>query len=644
MRLKAITLQNFRRYRERTVIRIDRLTAFIGRGDAGKSTILEALDIFFEGGSTKIEPADACTTGNTTDVRIGAIFTDLPEALDIDRGARTTLQAEYLLNCDDDLEIFKVYNCSIRRPSPKVFANALHPSAADVADLLQKRNPELKTLVRERGVESNCQQNNNPSMRQALYQAAGDLQLVPTEVPLNEADAKNIWEAVKRNLPVCALFRSDRASNDQDPEVQNPMKLAIHSALARLTEDLERITQDVENFAEQTAQRTLDQLRRSYPDLELASVLKPSFRKPEWAKVFKLDLESDDQIPLNKRGSGVRRLILLSFFQAEAARLREERQRDNERRVPVIYAVEEPETSQHPDSQERIIRAFRDVANGGDQVLLTTHVPGLAGLLPLESLRFVDTAPENHHVRVREGSSEVFSEIADTLGVLPDPSNKADARVAVAVEGPTDIDALVSFATVLRSSGDLPDFDETKIFWIIGGGQTLKDWVERRYLDRIQFPQIYLFDSDRTSAQLPPPSIEKERRIAEINRRPNCQAFLSRKRTIENYVHPDAIARQSDGKISLPANADLDYADVTELFRNAFDKAKQTHGNQLNFYPDDHNGQNLGISSKKNNCKKIITAYIMRHMTADEIKHRAKYNQAGNDEIIEWLTAIQKHL
>ena len=85
MRLKAITLQNFRRYRERTVIRIDNLTAFIGRGDAGKSTILEALDIFFEGGSVKIEPADACTSGIPSDVRIGAIFTELPEALDIAR-------------------------------------------------------------------------------------------------------------------------------------------------------------------------------------------------------------------------------------------------------------------------------------------------------------------------------------------------------------------------------------------------------------------------------------------------------------------------------------------------------------------------------------------------------------------------------
>lgn len=112
--------------------------------------------------------------------------------------------------------------------------------------------------------------------------------------------------------------------------------------------------------------------------------------------MFKLELESDDQVPLNKRGSGVRRLILLSFFQAEAARLREKRQGENLNRVPVIYAVEEPETSQHPDNQERIIRAFREVAEGGDQVLLTTHVPGLAGLLPLDSLPARGKSPGNN--------------------------------------------------------------------------------------------------------------------------------------------------------------------------------------------------------------------------------------------------------
>jgi len=46
MKLKSIYLKNFRAFAGETTIQVDNLTAFIGRNDAGKSTILEALDIF----------------------------------------------------------------------------------------------------------------------------------------------------------------------------------------------------------------------------------------------------------------------------------------------------------------------------------------------------------------------------------------------------------------------------------------------------------------------------------------------------------------------------------------------------------------------------------------------------------------------
>lgn len=60
-------------------------------------------------------------------------------------------------------------------------------------------------------------------------------------------------------------------------------------------------------------------------------------------------------------------------------------------------------------------------------------------------------------------------------------------------------------------------------------------------------PQVFIFDSDRTSADLPP-SQEKLDRVAEINGREDAAAFLLRKRTIENYLHADAMPRLSDGK------------------------------------------------------------------------------------------------
>lgn len=644
MKIKAISLQNFRRYRERTIISVDQLTAFIGRNDAGKSTILESLDIFFEGGTIKPDGGDASKAGESANVRIGVVFTDLPPNLDLDAGAQTTLTAEHLLNADGDLEIFKIYNCSVsgKVPAPKIFARAMHPTAEGVAGLLQKKNADLKKLVKDAGVEANCQQNSNPSMRQALYAAAGNLALAETEVPLNDADAKNVWEAIKRNLPVFALFQSDRASRAQDPEVQSPMKLAIQKALAGITDELETISKKVEAMAEETAKRTLEQMQVAYPEMELASVLKPSFEKPNWSSVFKLDLESDDGIPLNKRGSGVRRLVLLSFFQAEALRARQERAAGGGNGVPVIYAIEEPETSQHPDHQERIISAFREVAEAGDQVLLTTHVPALAGLLPVDSLRFIDTDPANGFPRVRAGSAEVFAEVAATLGVLPDAAHQENVRVAVAVEGPTDVDALISLAGVLVAAGDIDGFDQSRVFWTMGGGSTLKDWVERRYLDSLNIPQVFIFDSDRTSAAIPP-SQDKVDRVAEINGRPNCQAFLSRKRTIENYVDVAAVGRISQNRIQIAPNVDTDYGNIADAFTVALKAGRAAHGQNLNFYPVDHDGSTLPLVK----CKKIITAYIMRNMTPDEVRARGAFvDETGSNrnEIMDWLSAIRAHI
>lgn len=645
MKLKAVSLQNFRRYKNRTVVPLENLTAFIGRNDAGKSTILEALGIFFE--SEGIDPGDASIDGESANVRIGAVFDNLPDALDLDAGARTTLAAEHLLDPNGELEIIKVYNCSVATKvgAPKVFARAVHPSAQDVADLVQKKIGDLKKLVKDAGVEANCKQNNKPSMRQALYAAAGDLALAEQDVPLKDEDAGKLWEAIKRQLPIYALFRSDRTSMDQDPEVQNPMKLAIQKALAELNNELEAITQRVEAMAEETAKRTIAQMQQTYPDMALASVLKPQFKKPNWGTVFKLDLESDDGIPLNKRGSGVRRLVLLSFFQAEALRLRQERGADGGQGVSVIYAIEEPETSQHPDHQDRIVRALSQVAAAGDQVLLTTHVPALAGLLPVESIRFVDSDPVTGAPRVRLGSPEVLAEVAETLGILPDAAEKSNVRVAVAVEGFTDIDALISFAGVLSAAGEFDPLDHSRIFWTIGGGQTLKDWVERRYLDRLGLPQVFIFDSDRTNPGQPH-APDKEARLVDLNERPNCTAFLARKREIENYMHPVALERLSEGRIALQEGIDLDFTDMPAVLGEALRAAREVHGNRLGFYPADLRDQQLGIKTGDSNCKKIITAYIMRHMTADEIRERGAYvdPETGleRNEILEWMEAIRR--
>lgn len=646
MKIKALILENFRSYKDRTIIPFAQITGFIGRNDAGKSSVLEALDIFFEGGVIKIEPADASKGGNPRNVRIGVVFSDTPQQLVLDSNALTTLQAEHLLNNDGDLEIHKLFNCANQSPKATVFAHAVHPTAPEAAEILQKSQRDLRNIVRDRGLENNCNQAENPSMRQAIYQSIGALNTQLREVPLNDENGKAIWSSLQAYMPIFALFQSDRPSSDQDPEVQNPMKVAIEQALETLEPQLDQITAEVHRKAQETARRTLEKLRETYP--EIASTLEPKFKKPSWKNIFKLDLEADDGIPLNKRGSGVRRLVLLSFFQAEAEKRRTEAQAGSATSRRVIYAIEEPETSQHPDSQEQIIGALKALAAAGDQVVLTTHVPALAGLIPLESLRFVDRDPSTNAVRVRSGShgDNVYAEIAEALGVLPDPLAKQGIKVAVLVEGKTDIDALRSMIQVLVAAGEIGQVDERFIFWTIGGGDnTLKDWVERRYLDKLNVPQVMLQDSDQTSALLPV-NADKTKWLNEMRGRPRTTAFLTKKRSMDNYLHPDTLLRLTNNLLQLPNNIDFDYVKMADELSLHLTAARQNAAHTgFSFHPDDHNGVRI-TKTNPNACKTIICAHIMRHMTADEIKQRATY-QDGPDlkhEVMEWINAIRAHL
>ena len=60
MNIIQVKIRNFRSYTNEIIIDFENLTAFVGKNDVGKSTILEALDIFFDGGVIKIDKNEIC--------------------------------------------------------------------------------------------------------------------------------------------------------------------------------------------------------------------------------------------------------------------------------------------------------------------------------------------------------------------------------------------------------------------------------------------------------------------------------------------------------------------------------------------------------------------------------------------------------
>ncbi|QMU63203.1 MAG: AAA family ATPase [Flavobacteriaceae bacterium] len=544
MKLDKIILKNFRGYKEEIKIPISNLTAFIGKNDAGKSSVLEALEIFFNNKLVICEREDSNVNSDDNEIQISCIFSDLPNEIIIDTTAPTSLENEYLLNSDGKLHIKKMFSTTAAKPKEKIYIVCNHPTIQNGKDLLRLKRSELKARADNLGInEADYNSNINSSIRGAIWNSFECLDITNSEILVDKEDTKKVYESLKNFLPLYALFQSNRQSKDDDKEVSDPMKIAIQQALSDLNAELEYIKTKVQNRATATARRTLDKLKEMAPDL--ASVLKPQFKtEPKFDSQFKLTISSDDNIPINKRGSGVRRLVLLNFFRAEADRLRNQYSGRK-----VIYAFEEPETSQHPDHQKMLIEAFKEISNSGNsQVLLTTHTPTLGGLLSLDSLRFIE---KNGNTRTMElGTDQVFEKIADALGVLPEPIAK-NATAILLLEGKGDVTFIRHMASQLKEGGFINHtLEEKRIALVpIGGCGNLKHWTTLRLADQFNIPYCVLQDSDKGTP-------EEAKNIAKIQELKNSgvKAYLTRKREPENYILLECL--------NLPSGSTFNFTDT----------------------------------------------------------------------------------
>lgn len=594
-------------------IDISDLTALIGKNDAGKSALLDALALFFDE-KLKLDEDDANIDGDKKDVRITCEFSELPSQIIIDASNKTKLTDEYLLNEVRNLEIIKIYDGSLKKPKQTgIFAKANHPSSTGIEDLLSLKKADLRKRAHDLKIDiSGLDKRVNAPIRRAIWNNASDLGLRLQEIPLDAEDAKKIWDQLKKELPVFSLFKSDRTSTDQDDEAQDPMKTAIDESLKSKEAELQNIAEHVQKEVESIAQKTVEKIREMDPTL--ASELKPRFQKPSWKNVFKISLTDENQISVNKRGSGVRRIILINFFRAKA-----EQKATKENVADVIYAIEEPETSQHPNNQKMLMDALAELADDPNrQVILSTHVPMLARTVPSESLRYIEIQ-ENGGRIIHEKDGGIISTVAKTLGVLPDH----DVKLFIGVEDRNDINFLRVISEILHSSDNsIPDLydleNKGQIIFFPMGGDNLALWASR--VKGLNVPEFYIEDSDLTE----PGTSVHQQDVYETNKKSNCTAYLTKKREMENYLHRNAIK-------ATRSNIDIVFGDYDSVPQIA---AKELHdlsesGSAWEDLPEQKQ------EKKKSQAKKWLNRDAVGNMTPKLLEERDP-----DGEIISWLTKI----
>lgn len=530
MKLVSVKIRNFRGYKDKVLINIDDFTTLVGKNDAGKSTVLEALEIFFNNKVVVCEREDLSINHDEGDelIEITCVFQPIATKISIDSTSKTTLEEEYLLNSDGLLEIKRVFKATTTKPKPTTYIVCNHPSDASCKDLLTLKITELRKRAKELEIsEETYDARSSVSLRRAIWNNSSDLNLRVTDVPVDKEDLKKIYSKIETYLPYYALFQSDRSSSDSDKEITDPMKVAVQKALQEVDSELQKVKEEVRKKALDTANRTLDKLRDM--NSELATSLTPEFKtEPNFDSLFKLTINSDNDIPMNKRGSGVRRLVLLNFFRAEAERQLSE----DEKSSSIIYAFEEPETSQHPSHQKMLVESFLEISRKPNaQVIITTHTPAICGLLPVASLRLV--TKRNDKTVVEYGMDDVYEKIADMLGVLPEPFG-SNTKGLVLVEGKSDVVFLRHTAKKLKEGSYIKEtFEDRNIAIVpIGGCGNLKHWITQKIAEQFSIPWGILLDSDKGTDDE-----DRNRKQVENLSKKRIKAYLTRKREPENYIN-----------------------------------------------------------------------------------------------------------
>ena len=579
MKIKKVILENFRSFYGKHEISLENFTAFIGKNDQGKSSILEAIDIFInEGrGVVKIEQDDLNVTAKNQNIdsfKIGIVFYDFPAQIIIDAENQTSLEDEYLLNSERDLEVWKTFkNGKIKETSIK----CNHPANDDVLkNLLRKKVKELQDIVKEKNLQCDDKRK-SALLRKAIRDSYDNINFQEIEIIVDAEDAKQIWDQLVNYLPIYALFHSDRKNQDLDSEVQDPLKISIDQIFKRddIKSKLNEIAKEVEREINNIAQNTINKFKEVSKQKSQIKPNIPEVASLKWKDVYKnIGFNTDNEVPLNKRGSGFRRLMLLSFFLAEVEKHK------NDTKVHTIYAIEEPETSLHPDLQKILLDSLMNLSNNENyQIIITTHSPQYIRILPKETIIYVEKGT------VENFNDNVINKIIENLGILPNVG-----KVIWCVEGRNDMNFLRNINKNIPELKSIIDIEHCinsgLLAFNLMNGANCGDYIDRYITKNTNAIEFHLYDKDKDS--------KYEEDIEKVNQRiDGSEGILTNKREIENYVPKELIENEFNIKLENISNWD------------DFDVAKAISEK---------------INMKENNIKNVLCGKLSQQITKESLE------------------------
>lgn len=163
----------------------------------------------------------------------------------------------------------------------------------------------------------------------------------------------------------------------------------------------------------------------------------------------------------------------------------------------LVFLIEEPELFLPPQTQRYLYRLLRRLADGGNQVLYSTHSPSFLNVARLEEIVFTERAPDRGTRLVQPEPLEAEEEFRASSEFDATRSELFLARAAVLVEGLTEKLAL---PFVFAAMGHDPDRERISIVECGGKANVL---LIARISRAVGIPFLAVHDRDAPPGQEP---------------------------------------------------------------------------------------------------------------------------------------------
>lgn len=539
MKIKTIRIENFRSFQDET-ISLNRYSCFVGPNGAGKSTVLAALNVFFQEKAasatdiTKLSDEDYFSKHTDTPVRITVTFDELGETAQEQLGAYAR-QGELVVTAeavfDQATGIGQVRHFGQRLGMelfrPFFDAEKAGAKAGDLTTIYEGLRQQFTDLPNARSKDDKAD-----ALRQYEAGHTDQCVMIPSEDNFYGVNSTGKLAAFVQWVYVPAV-------KDAGEEGFESKNTALGKLIARAVRSRTNFDAEIEELKADALARYAELLRNNQESLgAIATALQQ--RLEAWAHPnVRLGLEwlSDPvksvvvQQPvagiktgegeflgsLARMGHGLQRSYLLALLQELAGS-------EAENAPTLILGCEEPELYQHPPQARHLAAVLCELAQGNNQILVTTHSPLFVSGEGFEDVRLVRRTAANAPATVRSITfAALCQRIRNALGDnIPRPIDGLVAkihqalqpsigemfftRVPILVEGMEDVSYIT---TELHLSGLWSEFRRLGCYLVPTNG---KDKLIQPLAIAVELgmPAFVIFDADGDT-QRPDHRVKHER-------------------------------------------------------------------------------------------------------------------------------------